>query len=109
MPTQNIKTPGYLSTKAKKIWKKLVTEYGIDDSGGLAILTTGLEAYDRAASARRQIDDEGMTITDRFGAQKPHPLLACERDARSQWLAALKSLNLDIEPLRDGPGRPGGR
>lgn len=100
--------PGHLSKEAKLIWKELTTEYGIDDAGGLAILKTGLEAYDRATGARLAIDKEGLTITDRFGTPRPHPLLACERDARAQWLAALKAMNLDIEPLRDGPGRPPG-
>ena len=28
------------------------------------------------------------------------------RDAESRAAAALKALNLDLEPLRDGPGRP---
>ncbi len=47
-----------------------------------------------------------MTI-DRFVQRKPHPLLAAERDARAQMLAALKALNLDLEPLKDR-GRPPG-
>jgi glutathione S-transferase len=47
-------------------------------------------------------------MADRFGQPKPHPLLATERDARAQFLAALKALNLDLEPLRDRVGRPGG-
>ena len=101
--------PGHLSKEAKMIWQELTSEYGILDAGGLAILKTGLEAYDRATGARLAINKEGLTIKDRFGASKGHPLLACERDARSQWLAALKHLNLDIEPLRDRPGRPGGK
>ena len=45
---------------------------------------------------------------DRFGQVKSHPLLSVERDSRAQYLAALKALNLDLEPLRDKPGRPGG-
>ena len=39
---------------------------------------------------------------------RAHPLLAVERDSRAQMLAAMKALNLDLEPPRDGPGRPGG-
>lgn len=102
------KVPIHLSTEAKKIWKILTEEYGIEDAGGLAILKTGLEAYDRATGARLAINKDGLTISDRFGALKPHPLLACERDARAQWLAALKAMNLDIEPIK-GIGRPPGR
>jgi phage terminase small subunit len=103
------KPPDHLSTAAKKLFESLKEEYGIKDAGGLEILKTGLEARDRFTGARVKINKDGLTITDRFGAEKPHPLLAAERDARAQWLAALKMLNLDIEPLRDGPGRPPGR
>jgi len=97
-----------LSRKALKIKSKLIEEYELDDSGGLAILQAGLEAFDRAAKAMQTINKEGMTLPDRFGALKAHPLLNTERDARSQWLHALKMLNLDIEPLKDRAGRPSG-
>jgi P27 family predicted phage terminase small subunit len=101
--------PAHLSKGARKLWKMLTVEYGIIDAGGLEILATGLSAHDRFTGARLAIEEQGLTITDRFGVQKPHPLLACERDARGQWLAALKQLCLDVERLRPGPGRPGGR
>ena len=68
-----------------------------------------MEAFDRMKLAAAEIARDGQTIIDRFEQPKPHPLLATERDSRSQLLMALKSLNLDLEPLRDGPGRPGGR
>jgi hypothetical protein len=98
----------HLSTAATKLFESLKEEYAIHDCGGLEILKTGLEARDRFTGIRVRIDAEGLTVTDRFGTEKPHPLLAAERDARGQWLSALKMLNLDIEPLRDGPGRPPG-
>lgn len=104
-----VRVPSHLSKEAKQKWRKLITEYGIDDAGGKEILRAGLEAFDRAQTARANIDKVGLLIKDRFGVVKPHPLIACERDARAAYLQALKQLNLDIEPLRDGPGRPGGR
>lgn len=63
----------------------------------------------RLRLAQEAIQRDGMTILDRFGQRKAHPLLPAERDARSQMLAALKALNLDVEPLHDRPGRPAGR
>ena len=57
-------------------------------------------------SAAAEIDRDGETIKDRFDQVKAHPALVAEKDARSQMLAALKQLRLDIEPVRDGPGRP---
>ncbi len=95
--------PRHLSKEAKKIWRDLTSEFDIEDSAGLRILRITLESYDRAQKARIQIDLEGMTLKDRYGQTKPHPLLATERDSRAAFLAGIKTLNLDIEPL----GRPG--
>jgi len=101
--------PKHLSPEAKRIWKEILREYAIDDAAGLRILRTALEAWDRAQGAREVIEQEGMQIVDRFGQSKAHPLLAVERDARAGFLQGMKALNLDIEPLRDGKGRPGGK
>lgn len=105
---KTIRAPGHLSKEAKKIWKSLLAEYAIEDVAGLKILRVALEAFDRAQAARERIDLEGMTIQDRFDISKPHSLLPIERDSRAAFLAGLKALNLDWEPLRDKPGRPGG-
>jgi P27 family predicted phage terminase small subunit len=105
----SIKVPKHLSKEAKRFWKELRDEYGIDDVAGLNMLRVALEAFDRAQATRKAIDREGMTLKDKFGQTKPHPLLPIERDSRAAFLAGLKALNLDLEPLRDRPGRPGGR
>jgi P27 family predicted phage terminase small subunit len=102
------KAPNHLTDEAKGLWQRLTDEYGIADSAGLAILKAGCEAWDRAKKAREAIDAQGMVIFDKFQQMKPHPLLAVERDSRAAFLAAMKHLNFDIEPLRDGPGRPPG-
>jgi P27 family predicted phage terminase small subunit len=103
------KAPKTLSTEAKGWWKKIQAEYAIDDEAGQLLLQTALESFDRMRSCQKTIEAEGQTVLDRFEQAKAHPLLAAERDARSQMLQALKQLNLDLEPLRDAPGRPGGR
>lgn len=84
-------------------------EYGIEDQAGLLILQTALESFDRMRLAEAILKKDGMTIMDRFGQPKAHPMTVVERDSRAAMLAALRQLNLDLEPLRDGPGRPGGR
>jgi P27 family predicted phage terminase small subunit len=104
-----MKPPNHLSTEAKKIWREIVSEYQIRDCAGLRILRVSLEAFDRAQAARQQIEKYGMLLKDKFGQAKPNPLLPVERDSRAAFLSGLKCLNLDIEPLRDRPGRPGGR
>jgi DNA-binding MarR family transcriptional regulator len=97
-----------LTPEAQKLHEKLRKEYGIEDSGGLLILQTAFEAFDRMRAAQRAILQTGMSFTDRFNQLKANPLLTIERDARAQYLAALKMLNLDTEPSQNGPGRPPG-
>ncbi len=98
-----------LSAEATKLKSSIIKEYDIDDSAGLRILQTACEAFDRMREAQKNIQRDGMTVMDRWGQIKAHPLCSVERDSRAQFLSALKQLNLDLEPLRDGPGRPGGR
>jgi P27 family predicted phage terminase small subunit len=97
-----------LSSEAKRWRAKIISEYEIADEAGLLILQTAMEAFDRMREAQQQVTRDGVTFTDRFGQIKAHPLLPVERDARAAFLAGLRSLNLDLEPLRDGPGRPAG-
>ncbi|MHB1025785.1 MAG: hypothetical protein ACYC24_08785 [Desulfobacteria bacterium] len=108
MKNSDPKPPRNLSPPAKKLWRALHAEYAINDSAGRAILAAGLESFDRAQAAKVLLDAEGPVVKDRWGQQKAHPATTIERDSRAAFLAALKQLNLDVEPLRGAPGRPGG-
>jgi P27 family predicted phage terminase small subunit len=108
MKTKAQPAPKGLSTEARVWWQRLMKDYDIGDEGGLLLLQTGLEAFDRARQCQEIIKRDGPMVLDRFGQRKSHPLLPAERDARSQMLAALRALHLDVEPLHDRPGRPTG-
>jgi hypothetical protein len=97
-----------LHPDARTLIDEIRTSYAIADAAGLSLLERAGEALTRLRDAQAQIAEQGATIVDRFGQRKAHPLLSCERDARRDFIGALKSLNLDLEPLRDGPGRPPG-
>ena len=101
--------PKGLSAAARGWWRKLTAEYAIEDDGGRLLLEQALRSFDRAEAARALLDTDGVVVRDRWGQQKPHPAASIERDARAGMLSALRQMNLDVEPLRDGPGRPGGR
>jgi P27 family predicted phage terminase small subunit len=102
-----ITPPEWLSKEAQTWWERIVQAYGIQDEGGLLLLGTALEALDRMREAQARLNSEGLTVLDKAGQPKPHPLLACERDSRQQMLVALKHLNLDVQPLKP-LGRPPG-
>jgi len=99
--------PTKLSPIAQGWFDKVASEYNITDSAGLVYLNTAARAMDRADQAAAIIARDGLVAYDRWGTPKPHPACGIERAARAAIMAALKGLNLDIEPLRDGPGRPG--
>lgn len=88
-----------LTKEAKELKKKILNDYEITDSAGLVLLQVALESFDRMKEAQRIIDKQGLTITDRFGQIRAHPLTVTERDARSQFYLGLKQLNLDLDPL----------
>jgi P27 family predicted phage terminase small subunit len=103
------KTPPSLSAAATAWWRKLTAEYQLEDAAGLLLLETALQAFDRMHEARDLIAKHGAVTLDRFEQLRPNPATTIERDSRAAMLSALKALNLDIEPLRDGVGRPPGR
>ncbi|OPY71293.1 MAG: Phage terminase, small subunit [Syntrophorhabdus sp. PtaU1.Bin050] len=90
------KPPKTLSKEGKSLWKQLVTEYGIVDRGGLAILQAGLEALCQMRNAEAIIKSDGLTITDRWGQVKSHPLCSVVRDCRNQYLTSLKLLGVNV-------------
>jgi phage terminase small subunit len=98
-----------LSREAKKLWNLLQSEYGIVDGAGLDLLNDYAQFYDRREQARVTIKADGATIKNRFGQTIAHPSTRLERDSSAAMLKCLRALNLDLEPLHNRPGRPGGR
>lgn len=105
---KNPRAPDHLRTDGRALYRRIAGEYAITDAGGVAVLIQACEALDRLRDAQQIIKRDGPEVRDRFGQQRPHPMLAVEKDCRAAYMAALKQLNLDLEPLRD-IGRPGGR
>ena len=103
------KPPKGLTREACRWWRRLIAEYEIGDEAGLLLLQTALESFDRMREAQAALAKDGLTVADRFGQVKVHPLTVVERDSRGQMLASLRALNLDLEPVQPRPGRPGGR
>src|SRR4051795_13011785 len=89
-----------LTDEAQTLFDKLREDYGISDSGGLVVLRSAFEAFDRMRAAQARIAWEGMVFENRHGEFKPHPCVAIERDSRTAMLAALKALHLDLEPIK---------
>ena len=100
------KTPSHLKAAGAAFFESVRAEYGIHDSGGLALLSVAAEALDRMREAQAAIKKHGAMVADRYGQLKTNPACTLERDSRNGLLSALRQLHLDIEPLKAGPGRP---
>jgi phage terminase small subunit len=95
--------------EAKKDAKQFILKFGIKDPAGIHLVETFADAYTLELNSMDIVQRDGLSYRDRFNQIKSHPLCSVIRDARAQKMAALKALNLDLEPLNQGPGRPPGR
>jgi phage terminase small subunit len=105
---QSPKPPKGLSAEARRWWRAIRDEYDRRDSAGLLLLQTAAEQFMRMRAEEAVIFLEGSVVKDRFGQPKQHPAVLNAREARSAMLKCLRALNLDLEPLHDRIGRPGG-
>ena len=88
--------PDHLGEPERQIWAGVFRDFDISTDAGIAVLTTSLEAHQRARECREAILKDGMVVTGRDGQAKVHPLLSVERDARAAWLAGLRTLGLEL-------------
>ncbi len=88
--------PSHLGARASA-WARSV----LDDAGDAAtetdfkLVILGAEALDRAATARRQVEREGITYKDRFDAPRSHPAVQIARDASAAFSRIVAQLGLD--------------
>jgi phage terminase small subunit len=100
--------PSGYTPEARKLWQAVLEGWSID-AAAMVLLDAACTALMRIRQAQALIAADGIVSTDRFGQAKPHPAVLVERDSKATLLQSLKALNLDLEPLRDKPGRPPGR
>jgi phage terminase small subunit len=75
-------------------WLEIVVEHDLK-SHHLRLLRLGCEAWDRAQQARKLLDAEGITFTDKNGDPRSRPEVAIERDSRTAFGRIVKELNLN--------------
>lgn len=101
-----MKAPQHLNSDGRRLFESLTQEYSISDSGGVALVTVAAECLDRMRQAQAAIAEHGPVVKTGTDSVKSNPATKLEVDSRNGFLAALRQLNLDLEPLRDNPGRP---
>jgi hypothetical protein len=96
--------PATLGQPGTNLWRSIMSEYALRDSGGLTMLEQACIGIDRAAEAADTVAREGITIKTPSGL-KEHPAAKTELMYRSFVVRTLAKLGLDVEPVR-AKGRP---
>ena len=94
-----------LGNHGRSLWDRIMSEYDIQDSGGLEMLLQACAALDRAESLREQIDQDGEVIRLR-SMVRDHPALKHELANRAFVVRTLAKLGLNFEAIRPSVGRP---
>jgi phage terminase small subunit len=87
------RAPAHLSPAARRLWRQVVAEYELG-RGEVEILGLALVALDRAAAARRILDEEGIVVAGLHGP-RVHPCVAIERSSSLTYGRLLRQLGLD--------------
>jgi P27 family predicted phage terminase small subunit len=97
--------PATLDKTGAALWRSVMNEYDIRDSGGREILRQACEAADRIREFSQAIERDGPMIRTKLGVRE-HPLLKHELAARAFVTRSLHRLGLDVEAVKP-VGRPG--
>ena len=99
--------PRHLGKHGLNLWRTIMAEYQIDDSGGGEMLAQACAALDRAEECAAAIGAKGVIILTEHGP-KDHPALKHELQNRAFVVRTLSRLGLDVEAIKP-IGRPPGR
>jgi phage terminase small subunit len=87
------RAPAHLSPPSRRLWRQVVAAYELGP-GEPEILALALVALDRAAAARRILDNEGIVVAGLHGP-RTHPCVAIERNSSLTFGRLLRQLGLD--------------
>lgn len=98
MATQTPPTPTGLTRRARRLFKAVVAEYELTPSQ-LELFILACREFSTSENCDKLIQNDGLTVQDRFGQTQPHPLLSQSRNAKANALKLLRSIGLtEIQP-----------
>lgn len=102
--TNPLAPPATLGKAGATQWRTIMSEYRIQDSGGLAVLLQICSAADDLAECDRAIARDGPMIATKNGP-KEHPLCKQRLALRAFICRSVQRLGLNLEPTKP-IGRP---
>lgn len=93
--------PKHLSASAARLWRQLFEAYVFSAPASVLLLSTLCEAWDLARTCREALEGQPLTITDKHGGVRVHPLVVEERQCREQVARLARVLRIHLEPGSD--------
>jgi phage terminase small subunit len=100
MGRQAAHPPSHLSPAARRLWRALFNTHKFDLPSSQLLLASLCEAYDRATSCREALKDQPLTVVDKHGGTRIHPLVVEERQQREQVARLARVLRIHLEELQ---------
>ena len=88
--------PMTLTGDRLRLWNDVRARWSLDTANE-ALLKNGCESLERAAQLAAQVNEQGATFTDRFGAVRVNPAAQLERDFRGLASRTLQQLSARLE------------
>ena len=102
--SRNPSPPENLEPEAKQYWRKVNKNWRLDGED-LEILKVACFALSRMYQAQKLVDRHGLIF--KLGENiRQNPAIRIEKEARAQFLAAIKQLDLTDPEEKRPPGRP---
>jgi hypothetical protein len=99
--------PPDLNETGAALWRDIVSVYEFSDLASYETLFQVCASADRATECAEEIAKTGVLMRNsNTGTVRGNPLIKDELALRAFICMALARLGLDLEPLRDRPGRP---
>ena len=66
------RSPNGLDSTGKKFWKKVLSEYELEETHDLERLSMACKCLDSLTEAEKRVKDDGMFTTNRYGKLIEH-------------------------------------
>ena len=93
-PPTTPKPPTGLTPRAEQLWRDVLADFELSPAQ-LQLLATACESLSTADRADEVIRVQGMTVVDRYGGTRQHPMLDVALRSRQAFARTMNVLKLD--------------
>jgi len=90
------RAPSGLKAPGKRFWKKVLSEYQLEETHDLERLSQACGCLDEIMECEKVVEVEGRFILDRFRQSKEHPASKAVKTNKILFCRILRELALDI-------------